>query len=120
MLEFSSNLKMYLFKDKDRVSFSIKVSDSMVSQYNFTITEFENLLENWNKPEGLEFKTSSNHHWSVGHKTRTPRPERAETSYVRLSVFANGFSFHHRVDYIDMYNLQKDYFYQKNNVMYWD
>ena len=55
MLEFSSNLKMYLFKDKDRVSFSIKVSDNMVSEYYFTITEFEHLLENWNKPEGLDF-----------------------------------------------------------------
>lgn len=119
MLEFSSNLKMYLFKDKDRVIFSIKVSDSMVSEYNFTIQEFEHFLDNWNKPEGLELKTSSNH-WSIGYKTQTPRPERAATSYVRLSVYANGFGFHHRVDYTDMYNLQKDYFYQKNNVMYWD
>jgi hypothetical protein len=119
VLEFTKNLKIYLFKEKDKVSFSVKVSNSYVNEYSFSIAEFEEFISQWNMPGGID-KHYSNGHWSVMHKKSTPRPESASASYVRLTVYKNGIGNHHRVDYSDMLEIQKDYFYQKNNKMYWD
>ena len=118
MLPFTENLKLYLFKNKHQVSLSVKVSDTCVNSYNLSTHEFEKILEVWDK-EGFDGIASGNW-WSVCHKKTTPRPESLPTSYVRLSVSVNGQTFHHRVEYLDMSKLEKDYFYQKNNKMYWD
>ena len=119
MLNFTSNLKMYLFKEKNKVSFSVKVSDTCVSEYSFTVEEFNEFIEQWDKPGGVD-KQYSEVHWSVMHKKSTPRPESSSASYIRLSAYKNGIGMHHRVDYVDMLNIRKDYFYQQNNKMYWD
>ena len=119
MLNFTSNLKIYLFKEKDKVSFSVKVSDSCVYEYSFTVKEFEEFISNWDTPAGVN-KSYSGIYWSVCHKKSTPRPECGPASYIRLSAYNNNVGVHHRVDYIDMLNVRKDFFYQKNNKMYWD
>jgi hypothetical protein len=119
MLNFTSNLKIYLFKEKNKVSLSVKVSDSLVTEYTFTIDEFNEFVSCWDKPQGVN-AVYSGVHWSVLHKTTTPRPEASAANYVRLSAYKNGIGMHHRVDYIDMLNVRKDYFYQQNNKMYWD
>ena len=120
MLIFTTPLKLYLFKDKNRVSLSIKVSDTCVNSYYVDVDDFERILGSWKKPHGFEIQTT-NGYWFFQHKTSTPRPECAKTSYVRISVHASGSTtFHYRVSYNDMCNLEKEYFYQKNNKMHWD
>ena len=119
MLEFTKNLKIYLFKDKDKVSFSVKVSDCFVNEYSFSILEFEDFISQWNAPGGID-KQYSNGHWSVMCKKTTPRPESVSAGYVRLTVYKNNIGNHYRVNYSDMLEIQKDYFYQKHNKMYWD
>lgn len=119
MLNFTSNLKMYLFKERDKVSFSVKVSETCACEYSFTIAEFEEFIATWDTTNGTD-KLYSGVHWSVSHKKSTPRPESGPASYIRLSAYKNGIGMHHRVDYIDMLNVRKDFFYQKNNKMYWD
>jgi hypothetical protein len=118
MLPFSSNLKIYLFKDRQLVSLSIKVSDNCVNSYDLAISDFEKILDSWDK-QGFDDRLGPAW-WSVCHKKSTPRPECASANYVRISVSINNQNFHYRVDYTDMYQVKKDYFYQKNNVMYWD
>ena len=120
MLSFTAPLKLYLFKDKNRVSLSIKVSDTCVNSYYIDVDDFERIVESWKEPNGFEIQATDSH-WFFQHKTSTPRPECAKTSYVRISVHTNGpITFHYRVSFSDMYNLEKEYFYQKNNKMYWD
>lgn len=119
MLPFTQPHKLYLFKDRDHVNLSLKISDDCVIGYNFTSVEFEQVLAAWDGPDGIELKTH-NAHFSIAHKHFTPRPERAHASYVRWSVFINGMSFHHRLAFADMEGMRKDYFYQKNNRMHWD
>ena len=119
MLNFTDNLKIYLFKNKNTVSFSVKISENCVHEYSFTTEEFEEFINNWDSPQGVD-KAYSGRHWSVKHKRSTPRPESAPASYVRLSVYTHNIGIHHRVEYSDMMAIRKDYFYQKNNQMYWD
>jgi hypothetical protein len=120
MLLFTSRLKLYLFKNKNKVSLSIKVSDNCVNGFLFDIDDFEKIIGSWKKPGGFETQIDDAY-WLFMHKQSTPRPECAKTSYVRISVHPKGpVAYHYRVSYEDMYNLEKDYFYQKNNEMYWD
>lgn len=120
MLPFSSALKLYLFKNQDKVSLSIKVSDSCVNGYYFNVKDFESIIQNWQQPKGFELQTADGR-WFFQYKRSTPRPESANASYVRISVHPHGpMTHHYRVDFSDMINLEKDYFYQKHNVMYWD
>ena len=52
----------------------------------------------------------------VEHKQHTPRPEQALASYIKISTIDE----HFRYNYEDMLALERDYFYQTNNKMYWD
>jgi len=119
MLNFTNSLKIYLFKDKNQVSFSVKISDSCVNEYTFTIDEFDDFISQWDSQTGID-RMYSGRRWSVLHKKSTPRPESNTASYIRLSVYINGIGIHQRVDYTDMMQIRKEYFYQKNNKMYWD
>ena len=119
MLPFTLPFKLYLFKDRDHVNLSLLITDQYVQGYNFSSQEFEQLIDAWDSPDGVELKTH-NGHFSVAHKHFTPRPERAPASYVRFSVFANGLSFNHRLSYSDMEAMRREYFYQKHNRMHWD
>ena len=119
MLTFNDNLKIYLFKEKQTVSISIKVSDNCVNSYNVSVHDFEKLLDTWNKPSGFDGMLGQAW-WNVCYKKTTSRPECASASYVKISITMHNLNFHYRVSYQDMYNMQKDYFYQKNNQMYWD
>jgi hypothetical protein len=115
MLPFKKPLKIYLFKDKQSVDITIRVTDSHAHTYAMPAEQFEYLLDNWNGNNGCSF-TTPNQHWFVHYKTTTPRPESALASYVRISVNNQQY----RVDHSDMIDLVKDYYFQKNNKMYWD
>ena len=120
MLFFTKPLKIYLFKNRNIVNFNIKVSNNAVNTYEITIADFENLLQNWKSAGGLELKINNNH-WHVQWKKTGPRPRREIVDYVKISVSVNtGQTFHYRVDFTDMYEMEQEYFYQKNNKMYWD
>lgn len=127
MLEFKKPLKIYLFKDRGeperggRVSFNIRVSENTVNSWDFDADEFEQVLEQWDKDYGYDCKLRNGTHVSIEHKKRTPRPESASASYVRISIFpGNRLSFHYRCSYDDMREVAHEYWYQKHNTMYWD
>jgi hypothetical protein len=119
MLNFTRNLKMYLFKDRHTVTLSIKVSDCFAQSYDFPVAQFEEILAMWREPNGADLRVN-NQHWHFCHKHRTPRPESTPASYVRISVHANNVSSHYRVDFQDMVELGQEYFFQKHNRMHWD
>lgn len=118
-MKFTSNVKIYLNKDNKTISLSIKVTDTCVNTYVFTQQQFENILEYWNKPGGAKFNTD-NGSWIIQHKKRGPRPICEPTNFVRIDFWKDEQSFHYRVDYKDMIEITKDYFYQQHNKMHWD
>lgn len=120
-MKFKQNLKLYLFKDRNWCDLSIRVSDSYVVTYHFSEEVLQNILARWRDPHGgFDEKTEPGTKITVQHKTLTPRPERAETSYIRWSVWKNGVTHNHRLEYSDMEYLEREYFYQRNNTMHWD
>ena len=118
-MEFTSPLQTYLNKVDKTVSLSIKITNSCVNTYTFTQKQFENILEYWNQPGGAKFNTD-NGSWIVQHKKRGPRPICEPANFVRIDFWRDEQSFHYRVDYKDMIEVTKDYFYQKQNTMHWD
>ena len=119
MLEFTKPLKIYLFKNTNEISLGILVSSNCVNTYTLKVSEFEQILESWNKKGGCQLQTDDAS-WHIQHKTSGPRPESAPTSYVRIAIYFKNQAFHYRVSYNDFYEMTKDYFYQKHNTMYWD
>jgi hypothetical protein len=115
MLPFKKPLKIYLFKDKQSIDITIRITDAHAHTYTMPVDRFEYLLDNWLDNNGCSF-TTPNQHWFVHYKTTTPRPESVPASYVRISVNHQQY----RVDHSDMMDLVKDYYFQKNNKMYWD
>ena len=113
MLSFTSNLKIYLFKNRQQVSFSIKVSDNCVNSYWLSTNDFEKILSTWNTT-GFDAQ-AGNGWWSVQHKKSTPRPESAPTSYVRISVSMNNQTFH-LLDLAKIINLGEGFFLLSNLV----
>lgn len=120
-MKFDKMFKIYLHKDRDKVDISIKVSDSFVIGYDLSCSQFEYILANWKNNGGMnigDYKHEGD--WFIQLKKTTAYPESASTSYVRISVSKNKIRNHHRVSYDDMILLEREYFYQKNNVMHWD
>lgn len=116
-MKYTKPIKIYLFKDKDRVDVSIKVNDTLVNGYSFRQHEFESILQQWET--GIEFPFEGGYVFVV-YKKYGPRPEKRLDPYVRFSVSIGYNTFHHRLTYDDMIELEKEYHYQKNNKMYWD
>ena len=116
-MKYTFPIKIYLFKDKNKVDVSIKVTDDLVNGYSFKISEFESILKGWKT--GVEFPFDGGYLYAE-YKKHGPRPEKKSSPYVRFSVSCHGMTFHHRLKYDDMLQLEKEYFFQKNNTMYWD
>jgi len=109
---FKNNIKLYYFKDTQEITLSIKVADNFVNSYRFTESQFDKIIENWDKPGGIEFRTN-NGSWMFQHKKRGPRPVCEPANYVRIDYWRDEQSFHYRLNYDDMISIVKDYFYQK-------
>jgi hypothetical protein len=118
MLNFKNSLKIYLFKDKNIVDFAIRISDNHVVTYTLPQELFAGIIKHWKDPNGYLFQHNGQG-WNIQYKTTTPRPEMIPASYVKISVYV-GHIYHYRVSYEDMINLEKEFFYQTHNVMYWD
>jgi hypothetical protein len=52
-MKYTDPIKVYLFKDKNKVDLSIKVTDQLVNGYSFKIDEFESIINSWKT--GVEF-----------------------------------------------------------------
>jgi hypothetical protein len=119
MLNFTKTFKLYVFKKDGRVDIAIRIANHYVQTYNLSIDEMKELLSKWDTPEGFNQKIN-NMSWMVQHKKSSPRPVQTPVDYVRFSIFINGVGNNFRVDADDMLALEKDFFYQINNRMYWD
>jgi hypothetical protein len=119
MLNFTKTFKLYVFKEDNRADLAIRVNDHYVQTYNLNIDDLKSILSNWREPQGFSGKINDNF-WAVQYKSYSPRPVQSQVSYVRFSIFINGVGHNFRVDADDMLALEKDFFYQINNRMYWD
>ena len=116
-MKYNKNIKLYLFKDLNKVDISFKVTKSLVITYHLTLENIELMLSHWKK--GINFK-NDNFFWYVQHKKSGSKPENKKASFVRCSISKNGSTFHYRFTYDDFVSLEKDYYFQKNNIMHWD
>jgi hypothetical protein len=119
MLSFNKLFKLYLFKNKSAVDLCIKVTDSYVQTYTIPQEQFEELIINWQKPEGYGILIN-NVHINVQYKRHSPRPESQPVSYVKITIYNSSMRHNFRCDLSDLIDLEKDYYYQVNNKMYWD
>lgn len=119
MLKFKKPFKIYIFKERNQVDLAIRVNDHYVQTYTMSIEHMETIINNWNTGSGFEGKINGQH-WSINHKTYAPRPVCNPVTYVRLTISNHFCSHNFRVEFGDMLELEKDFFYQKNNKMYWD
>jgi hypothetical protein len=119
MLAFDRTFKIYLFKDKNMVDLTIRVADNYAHTYQIDKADLENLLANWREPLGYSFKFGHNRA-NIQHKKSTPRPISAPADYMRFTVYTTGVQYQYRFDAVDVEQLQKDFEYQCNNVMFWD
>ena len=118
MLAFDKTFKIYLFKDKNKVDLTIRIADNYAHTYQVDKVDLENLLANWREPLGYSCKFG-NSLCNIQHKKSTPRPISAPADYVRFTIHA-GIQHQYRVDAADIEQLEKDFEYQCNNVMFWD
>jgi hypothetical protein len=116
MLSFNKPFKLYYFKHKNVVDWSLRVSDNYVKTFRFRPEDFSYLMSAWHKKGGCQITTQNNVSMWVEHKQHTPRPEQSPASYIKISTHDE----HFRYTYEDMLALERDYFYQTNNKMYWD
>jgi hypothetical protein len=119
MLNFDKLFKLYLFKDKKTVSWSIRVADNYVQTYSIPQDKFALLITNWQLPSGYSLPLNG---WSifVMHKSMGPRPEQLPADYVQLTIWSPTVQQQFRVDASDMHELVSTYNTQLNNKMYWD
>ena len=119
MLAFDRTFKIYLFKDTQGVDLTIRIADNYAHTYSLGKVDLENLLANWQEPLGYSFKFG-HISGSIQHKKSTPRPISAPADYVRITMYSGGIQHQYRVDAADIEQLEKDFEYQCNNVMFWD
>lgn len=117
MTKFDKPIKIYLFKDKQKVSISFLVTPNYVTQYWLKQDEMEKFLGFNN---GVEFECHCGNWWVIEYKRYGPKPDKKFGPYVRVSVTANSVTHHHRFSVEDFEDLCLEYAKQKSNKMYWD
>ncbi len=108
---FTLPVKIYLFKKRQRLKMSIRVSDVYAMTYYWDQDQFEDMIYNWQndwsgKAKGMDV--------FIG-----PKSDRGGKKFVRLSFASHGCG-EHRLTRGTMLQLKKEYERQKNNVMPWD
>jgi len=116
-MKFDKVFKLYIFKKDDVAKLSLKVNENLVVEYKMKINEIKHIVDNWKT--GVDFSTDNNN-WFIEYKSYGPRPESVYSPYVRFSVSQDRFKFHYRLTYNDMLDLERDFYYQINNKMYWE
>ena len=115
---FSDPLKIYLFKDKQRVKVSFKITDYVVMNREFSQDNFEHILENYNIGEGVQgtVKDIDNSKIWWFRSRSGPRPECEPANFIGINF--NRYSF--RISLQKMDFIYRNYYHQKNNKMHWD
>jgi hypothetical protein len=115
---FTEPLKIYLFKDKQRVKVSFKITDYVVINREFKQDNFEYILENYNIRDGIQGNIKDiddNKVWWF-HSKFGPRPESKPANFVGINF--NRYSF--RIAVQEMERIKENYYHQKSNKMHWD
>jgi len=113
MKKFINSCKIYLFKKRNQVTVSFKVTDTFVNTYIFPVDHFEKMM--LAIKDGKEFdQTVHENKWHVFNK---PSKE-----CVRVSVWpkrgAPGNEY--RIPPGEWEGMRLEYEFQKNNVNAWD
>jgi|SaaInlV_100m_DNA_5_1039725.scaffolds.fasta_scaffold105839_2 hypothetical protein len=109
---FTDVFKLYLFKNRERVKLTVMVTETYGVTYLWDQEKFEEMITTWQdewsgKARGTDI--------FVGPKKSPEGRER----FVRFSGYGQ-YGTEHRFSYNQMRELNKEYFYQKNNKMPWD
>ncbi|CAB5214572.1 hypothetical protein UFOVP190_171 [uncultured Caudovirales phage] len=120
MLTFDKPFKLYLFKNRKQVEWSMHVAENYVHTYTLAQDIFERILDEYRNPMGFKHQLQVGVHWTVEHKTVGPRPECQPVDYVRITIYNQNMAHNYRFDLEDMLNLERDYIRQLNNKMHWD
>ncbi len=115
---FSNPIKLYLFKDKQRVKVSFKITDYVVINREFSQDNFEYILENYDIGEGIQgnIKDIDDSKIWWHHSKQGPRPECEPANFIGINF--NRYSF--RISTQEMDFVYMNYYHQKNNKMHWD
>jgi len=107
-------VKIYLFKDKDEVKVSFRVTDYCNIHRYIETEKFEYILANWRTGvEGLETR-SGKYYWY--YSDCGPRPDCVPAQFVVINT--REWSF--RISVQDMEQMEAEYEHQKHNKMHWD
>jgi hypothetical protein len=120
MLTFDKPFKLYLFKKRKQVEWSLRVSENYVHTYTLAQDLFERILQEYRNPMGFKHQVSIGIHWTVEHKTIGPRPECTPVDYVRITIYNQNMAHNYRFDLADMLKLERDFRYQCANTTHWD
>lgn len=114
---FRDTMKLYVFKHEQEVNLSFALSDYLVFKTMFTIDEFEYIIANWNKNEGVQrYDTEHNGRIWWEHRNCGPRPMQLAADFVSIEI--KDFTF--RISTDAMNELVTDYTTQLANKNHWD
>lgn len=112
---FVKPIKIYLFKDRQRVKMTVMVRPTFGFTYLWQQDEFERLMDTWqNEFEGKALGANV----FVGPKKSKDSTHEGE-KFVRMSIMSQ-YGTEHRFPFRVFLELEREYIYQKNNVMPWD
>lgn len=111
---FDKPVKIYVFKDENEVSVSFLITPVCTQQYNFTLREFREIIENWR--DGDCMINTHEGKWWWEYRDCGPRPECKPMEFVAISH--RGFNY--RLSVEEMEQVEKDFIYQLNNENHWD
>lgn len=112
---FVKPIKIFLFKDRQRVKMTVMVRPTFGLTYLWDQEEFERMIENWqNEFEGKALGANV----FIGPK-KSKDPQMEGEKYVRMSVMTQ-YGTEHRFSYRTFMDLERDYVHQKYNEMPWD
>jgi hypothetical protein len=112
---FVKPIKIFLFKDRNRVKMTVMVRPTFGITYLWEQEEFERMLENWqNEFEGKALGANV----FVGPK-KSKDPQMEGEKYVRVSIMSQ-YGTEHRFSFRTFMDLEREYYHQKTNKMPWD
>ena len=112
---FMTPIKIYLFKDRQRVKMTVMVRPTFGITYLWEQEQFEYMLENWQNECNCKALGAN---IFVGPK-KSKDPQHEDEKYVRFSAMTQ-YGTEHRFSYRVFMNLEREYYRQKNNEMPWD
>ena len=111
---FNETFKLFVFKDEDEVSISLRLSDSCCKSFNLPLSDFQYIIDNWK--EGVSGYDIDGSRWWWEYRDCGPRPECHPAHYVAIST--NGWNWRCTVDEMEI--LTQQFNHQLVNKNHWD